>query len=218
MERPCITLRRIDTLDALRDTESIINILDEQGTRGNIDSLNWASAFPCRPMATFAAAYTGKNLYVDFLVRSNYLRAENVADQSPVSEDSCVEVFLRPEPDGDYWNFEFNCIGAINASHRKVRPEPVRLTTAELARVKRYPSCGTRPFKEVEGLFTWNLLVVIPLELMNMENPAPGMVIEGNFYKCASASVAPHYMSWAPIDTPKPDFHRPEFFGKIVLE
>lgn len=218
MEKPCITLHRIDTLDALRDTESIINLLDEQGTRGNIDSLNWASEFPCRPMATFAAAYTGKNLYVDFLVRSNYLRAENVADQSPVSEDSCVEVFLRPQPDGDYWNFEFNCIGAINASHRKVRPEPVRLTAAELARVKRYPSCGTRPFKEVEGLFTWNLLVVIPLELMNMENPAPGTVIEGNFYKCASASVAPHYMSWAPIDTSKPDFHRPEFFGKIVLE
>ena len=25
----------------------------------------------------------------------------------------------------------------------------------------------------------------------------------------------PHYLSWMPIDTPKPDFHRPEFFGKI---
>ncbi|MDE6490265.1 MAG: hypothetical protein K2L49_03810, partial [Muribaculaceae bacterium] len=28
----------------------------------------------------------------------------------------------------------------------------------------------------------------------------------------------PHYMSLFPIDTPQPDFHRPEFFGTITLE
>ncbi|MDE5921249.1 MAG: hypothetical protein K2G82_06535, partial [Paramuribaculum sp.] len=27
----------------------------------------------------------------------------------------------------------------------------------------------------------------------------------------------PHYLSWAPITTPQPDFHRPEFFGNITL-
>ena len=27
----------------------------------------------------------------------------------------------------------------------------------------------------------------------------------------------PHYLSWSPIGTEKPDFHRPEFFGELVL-
>ena len=39
----------------------------------------------------------------------------------------------------------------------------------------------------------------------------------GNFYKCASGSSQPHYLSWNPINTEKPDFHRPDFFGKIIF-
>ncbi len=44
------------------------------------------------------------------------------------------------------------------------------------------------------------------------------VVMAGNLNKCASATSAPHYLSWNPIDTPTPDFHRPEFFGKIILD
>lgn len=209
---PCIP-----SLDSLSSAADIISTLETQGVRQPIACCNWAEAFPYRPLSTFTAAYTPEALYVDFFVRCNYLRAENYQDQSTVSADSCVEVFLQPRPDGEYWNFEFNCIGAINASHRRVRPEPTRLSSEELAQVLRHPSCGTRPFKEVEGLFTWNLLVRIPFSLMGIPRGEAGMVIHGNFYKCASAASQPHYLSWSPIHTPKPDFHRPEFFGKIIL-
>ena len=218
MEPKTLLIPRIETLDNLCDSDAIINILDERGARKSVDCLNWAATYPYRPLTTFAVAHSGTRLYVDFLVRANYLRAENSADQSPVSEDSCVEVFLQPEEGGEYWNFEFNCIGAINASHRLVRPEPTRLTTQELAQVVRHASCGNRPFKEVEGLFTWNLLVIIPFSLIGMEPPAPGTTMRGNFYKCASATSQPHFLSWNPIETPKPDFHRPEFFGQLILE
>ncbi len=218
MDFKTITIPRIDSLDELDSSDEIIQILDTQGTRATIDEANWANEYPYRPLATFAAAYSGRYLYVDFLTRCNYLRAVNSADQSPVSQDSCVEVFLQPHEDGEYWNFEFNCIGAINASHRLRRPEPTRLNAEELASVRRYPSCGTRPFREVEGLFTWNLLVAIPLSLLGIENPPHGTTIRGNFYKCASEASRPHYLSWNRISTPKPDYHRPEFFGKIILE
>lgn len=168
-------------------------------------------------MTTFSAAYTRKAIYIDFLVRCNYLRAENFADQSAVSEDSCVEFFVEPKPGGEYWNFEFNCIGTINASHRMERPSPTRLTHDELAKVRRYASCGTRPFCELEGLFTWNLLVVIPFDLIGLDGDnLPGHV-RGNLYKCASATSEPHYLSWQPIYTERPDFHRPEFFGDIFF-
>lgn len=213
-----LSIPRIPELAQLDDADSIVKILDDQGVRRTIESLNWPEAFPYKPLATFAIAHDGSNIWVDFLVRCNYLRAENWEDQSPVSQDSCVEIFLQPRVDGEYWNFEFNCIGTINASHRRERKNPTRLSAAELAQVVRYPSCGTRPFCELEGVFTWNLLVKIPLSLMDVDASEGPVAMRGNLYKCAGACSAPHYLSWNPIDTPAPDFHRPEFFAPIILE
>ncbi len=213
-----LEIPRIGCIAAYEDPDAVINVLDEYGVRRTIGSLNWPELFPYKPLATFATAHDGTSLWIDFLVRCNYLRAVNYEDQSPVSQDSCVEVFLQPEDGGEYWNFEFNCIGTVNASHRLTRPKPVRLTGEELARIVRYPSCGTRPFCELEGLFTWNLLVKIPLDLMHVDATHGPVEMRGNFYKCASACTLPHYMSWNPVGTPEPDFHRPEFFGRIVLK
>ncbi len=215
---PPLVLPRIDALDDLTDSDAILSRLDDKGARGEIDCVNWANTFPYRPMTSFSAAYTSSGIYIDFLVRCNYLRAENFEDQSPVSQDSCVEFFIDPASNGHYWNFEFNCIGAINASHRTERANPTRLTYDELAKVRRYPSCGTRPFCEIEGLFTWNLLVFIPFELIGIDSQKIPDTVKANFYKCASATSDPHYLSWQPISTEKPDFHRPEFFGEIRFD
>ncbi len=213
-----LIIPRIDTLDAITETDAIIALLDDKGARGDISHVDWPEVSSYRPMASFSTAYSRTHLYIDFLVRCNYLRAENSDNQSPVSEDSCVEFFVEPQPGGEYWNFEFNCIGAINASHRMVRPQPTRLDAGQLATVRRYASCGTRPFREIEGLFTWNLLVAIPLSLIGLDADNMPEKVRGNFYKCASATSEPHYLSWNPILTEKPDFHRPDFFGDIYFE
>lgn len=198
--------------------EDVINVLEEKGERRTIESLNWAKDFPYHPLTAFSIAHSEKYIYVDFFVRCNYLRAVNYQNNSPVSQDSCVEFFVAPQCDNHYWNFEFNCIGTINASHRTERSNPTRLNDEQLASVKRYASCGTRPFNEVEGLFTWNLIIAVPLELIGVKYEGKPIEMRGNFYKCASGTSLPHYLSWNPIATDKPDFHRPEFFGKIILE
>lgn len=208
----------VPELDSVSEPETLALMLDEHGERRSISSLNWADEFPYQPLSTFSVAHSRTALYFDFFVRCNYLRAENYKNQSPVSEDSCVEVFLQPHEGGPYWNFEFNCIGAVNASERIERPNPRRLSDEEIALIRRYPSCGTRPFCELEGMFTWNLLVVIPLELIGLRYDGTPIDLRGNFYKCASKATRPHYLSWNPIHTAHPDFHRPEFFGKLILE
>lgn len=200
------------------NSNEMINILDAETQRGTIESVNWADRFPYRPLTTFNAAHNGETLYIDFFVRCNFLRAENYKNLSPVSEDSCVEFFVEPTGELPYWNFEFNCIGTVNASHRMERSKPTRLTDEEIARIERYPSCGTRPFKELEGLFTWNLLVGIPLDMIGINYEGKPIAMRGNFYKCASAASQPHFMSWNRIETAEPDFHRPEFFGDIILK
>lgn len=85
----------LDSLLESSDQEAIINMLDQNGERRTIGSLNWEKEYPYRPLAAVIAAHSGNALYLDFFVRCNYLRAENYEDQSPVSEDSCVEFLYR---------------------------------------------------------------------------------------------------------------------------
>lgn len=211
-----INIPNLPELDGM-SADTIIGALEQSGTRDQINTLNWRE-YPYAPLAGFTVAHSGTALYIDFFTRCNYLRAENYVNQSPVSQDSCVEFFVSPTCDNHYWNFEFNCIGTINASHRSERRNPTRLTEAELARVKRVPSCGTRPFREMEGMFAWNLLTVIPLDLIGVEYRGTPIIMNANFYKVASATGAPHYLTWNPVISDKPDFHRPQDFGRIILD
>lgn len=215
--RPSLSVPFIPELDNLSKDE-IISRLEEAGARRTIDCLNWKEQFPYRPLTTIAVAHSGNFIYIDFFVRCNYLRAVNFENNSSVHQDSCVEFFVCPDGNLPYYNFEFNCIGTAHAACRQDRHSGRQLTDAQLDSIKRFPSCGTRPFQELEGLFSWNLLVAIPLELMNLRFDGSPIEMTGNFYKCADLTDAPHFLSWSPISTPEPDFHRPEFFGRITLE
>lgn len=207
----------VEGLDAM-SMASVADYMELHLKKVGINCVNWEDKYPYHPITVFSMAYSDKFLYVNYFVRCNYLRAVNYKNNSPVAEDSCVEFFMQTPGSEEYWNFEFNCIGAINASHRKDRKHPIRLTDMELATVKRYATCGNNPFQELEGIFNWGLTIAIPFELIGVDVSKRPIEMKGNLYKCASATSMPHYLSWALIKTDKPDFHRPEYFGKIILE
>lgn len=195
--------------------DAVCDYLELHVSKYGINCVNWKDRFPYHPIAIFSIARGEKYLYVNYFVRCNYLRAVNYENNKSVSEDSCVEFFLQLPDSDEYWNFEFNCIGTVNASHRVTRDNPTRLNDEQIASIRRYASCGTRPFEEMEGVFAWNLTIAVPFALVGIDaNNLPEYIL-GNFYKCGAKMSLPHYLSWMPIDTPKPDFHRPEFFGKI---
>ena len=206
------------TLDAV-STDEMGNALEECGARLSVEALNWPDKFPYRPLTVITAAHSNRYIYLDFLVRCNYLRAVNYTDNSNVSEDSCVEFYVQPRRDKDeYWAFEVNCVGTLNALRCSSAGVCNQLPEEELKEIRRYASVGTRPFQEVEGSFIWSVALAIPLSIFGMEYNCDKIEMRGNFNKCASATSQPHYLSWHPINTPDPDFHRPEFFGDIVLE
>ena len=213
---PELTLPRLDGLDSA-ETDQREHLLLSRGAVGMIDRVNWPEASAARPFAAFAAAYSSTGIYINYIVRGRGLRAENTTDLSAVASDSCVEFFVEPHGDGRYWNFEFNCIGALNASHRVERSNPTRLSPAELAQVKRWPSLGTAAIKGTDGMHSWQLLVFIPFSLLGLKGVPEGS-IRANFNKCGSATVEPHFLSWSPIRTPKPDFHRVEYFGTLTFD
>ena len=212
-----LTIPYIAELDCL-NADAVFNRLESAGVRHSISELNWAE-YPYHPLTTFTTAHSGKYIYVNFFVRCNFLRAMNYENNSPVHEDSCVMLYLQPDVDkADYWSFEFNCIGTIKGEHRTVGRTTSLLSDAEIEQISVIPSCVRLPFHEIEGLFTWDLLVVIPLSLIGIKADSHKIRMKGNFYKCASGTSQPHFLSWAPIDSPTPDFHRPESFGEITIE
>ncbi|MDE6809309.1 MAG: hypothetical protein K2J42_04390 [Muribaculaceae bacterium] len=217
MDKPSpLVIPYLEQLDASNITDAT-SILHEHGNRVSVDSVNWKSQFPYHPLTAVYTGHNGSYIFIEFFVRCNFLRAVNTNNNSPVSQDSCVEFFVSPTGDNFYFNFELNCIGAINASCRSERHNPTRLNDEQLARIIRYASCGTRPFNEVEGLFSWSITMAIPLDLIGLEFKGEPIQIKANFNKCASATSQPHYLSWWPIDTPSPDFHQPSFFGPVTL-
>ena len=213
-------LMRVPAIDCLDEMTigDAGKFLEINAPKFGINCVNWEREFPYHPITVFSIAHSKRYIYVNFFVRCNYLRAVNYENNKSVSEDSCVEFFLQTQGSEEYWNFEFNCIGTVNASHRKERKFPCRLSGDEIGQIKRYASCGKNPFQELEGLFNWELVIALPFDLIGIDKEKFPIDITGNFYKCASATSMPHYLSWAPILTESPDFHRPEFFGKIILE
>ncbi|OJU09661.1 MAG: hypothetical protein BGN88_12965 [Clostridiales bacterium 43-6] len=45
-----------------------------------------------------------------------------------------------------------------------------------------------------------------------------GSVLHANFNQCGDETPFPHCGMWREVETDTADFHRPEFFGKLILE
>ena len=48
--------------------------------------------------------------------------------------------------------------------------------------------------------------------------PKKGVAWKAIFYKVAENSSNPHYITWSVIENDQSDFHKPEFFGKLIFE
>ena len=61
------------------------------------------------------------------------------------------------------------------------------------------------------------LLLTEPLEALFGVCPAVGLQLWANFYVCGDRTPCPCYGAWNDVQTTTPDFHRPEFFGRLIL-
>ena len=184
-----------------------------------IDQVNWPESFPEKPEVSVEVSNDHEALYLHYRVKGEQLRAVTTEDQGPVWEDSCVEFFCQVPGDKHYCNFECNCIGSMVGSRRLGRAEEVvPFSPDEMGTIERKCTFPREAFEEKDGLFAWEVELRIPLRLIFREKkPAFPQTLKANFYKCADKTKKPHFVSWQPIDLPKPDFHCPQFFGEITL-
>ncbi len=168
--------------------------------------------------ASFIPCYNDEFLQIIFTTKGAPLICNHLAHQSAVCADSCVEFFVMTAEDGVYINFEFNILGYVNASRRTGRTDAKHLSAEEIALIHREPTYRSDSpfvFDDLED-DSWIITVDIPWSLLGIK-PEPGTVLRGNFQACSDDANPPYYLTWSPIDTPEPDYHRPEFFGEIIL-
>jgi len=190
--------------------------LNNQGPGQQIDCLNWKD-FNYRPEVWFNIAYSDREIFLKYYVTEEFIKAEKSESNQMVCEDSCVEFFVSPADDGIYYNFEFNAIGTCLLGAGTCRKDSSLAPSAVIEGIRRTGSSGTKPFKEKRGKFSWTITVAIPKEGFSRHTlkELKGKIFRANFYKCGDMLTMPHYLTWNPVVTKKPDYHQPEFFGML---
>ena len=184
-----------------------------------IATINW-EAYPSAPNLRFRIAYSKDELYVQFEVEEEVVRATYTHDEtSKPYEDSCVEFFWIPADDGIYYNLEFNAIGTLLFEGGPTKASRHRFGNEVTAQIRRSSTLGRDAFGTKEGPCSWRLTAAIPLSLFTLSHVSPleGRKVRANFYKCGDKLPVPHYVSWSPINTEHPNFHTPDFFGTICF-
>ena len=171
------------------------------------------------PEVIVKACYSNEYIYLRFLVYEqkvtiNYL---NIGD--PVFKDSCVEFFINlfPEETEKYFNIEMNAIGTIKMGYG-IKRNRSYLTALDLKDLKIVTSIK-KPVEGYHGSASWKLYCALPIKILEKysEKEFNAEDAIGNFFKCGDESEFKHYGMWNLIENPTPDFHLPEYFGKIVF-
>ncbi len=123
--------------------------------------------------------------------------------------DSCMEFFFTANTsDKEYINIEANAAS-------------VPLCYIGVDRYKRKALSPCEEGVEFQTLIEfekgWKLCVFIPFSFIEKHFSSVEREMHANFYKCGEETPIEHYSVWNKIETPEPDYHRPEFFGKLII-
>lgn len=167
-----------------------------------------------RPRTVATLTRLPQSLKVHFVSWETPVRAVETQHNTSVYCDSCVEMFLQPDPEADprYINFECNPNGAIYCAVNTPGKGDVKL-----------PAEVIDTFQARTAVYDdrWEAEMTIPAQVLQQVFAGyiheAGTRIRGNFYKCGDKTEHPHFGCWKPIDWPQPNFHLPQFFCDIIL-
>ncbi len=176
--------------------------------------LDWFGFSPSKgyPSTNVKGVYSDEGLTL--LYRTNERPSDVLArfhgKNEQVCLDSCVEFFFKPLPEKDdrYMNIELSAgggmlIGLGEARKGRIRPE-FELSDFEI---------------ETEILEDgWRAKFFVPFSYVKSHFGDFSNNFKGNFYKCGDETACVHYGTWNPVEVPRPDYHRPEFFGELYLK
>ncbi len=213
-----LVLKEIDHTGPL-DMDMAEKLLENHAETQVVETINWA-AYPYKPEVKFKMAYHQDQILLKYYVSEENILAKETRVNGRVHKDSCVEFFISTAGNDTYYNFEFSCIGIPHVGYGEARTNRVLIDPKILKLIRVKSSLGEEPFEEKTGGHQWEIMIVIPKECLLYD---PNIVLKGlkakaNFYKCGDDTSQPHFVSWNPVGTQKPDYHQPAYFGEILFE
>ncbi len=206
-------LNDLDPSNLVRSRELLL----KEGVKLQIDTINWAKEYPYCPEIYVYIAYTEEGLFLNYEVKSQEgLRITAEKDGEYVYMDSCMEFFHQKEVGEQYINYEFNVGGVCYASKHQTPTESTALSEAEfksILRLAKYQGKTAVPNDE-----EWFVTAFIPWTTMDYPQGFVPQSFRANFYKCGDKTKQPHFVSWTEIPEPQPIFHRPQYFGEVILK
>ena len=174
-----------------------------------VDQLLWTPDCGIRAWGQFC--HDAEYLRVHLRAAEKQIRAEYSSPLSPVCEDSCLEFFFMPEGEDRYFNFEINPNGCLHVGFGHGRADSTILFRHDMPGL-----FGIRPAVTADG---WEVYYRIPRSFLCLF--WPGFTLTGalraNVYKCGDLTAREHYLSWNPVMSETPDFHRPQDFGLMTF-
>ncbi|MBN2653321.1 MAG: hypothetical protein JXR63_13155 [Spirochaetales bacterium] len=209
-----LTIRQT-TLESLTEIHSLLKNSNKLEAV-QIEASGWN--YPEPATTFFKIVRNNEALFIYYNVKERQTTAEHSPINSQVWQDSCVEFFIKIN-EKEYQNFEFNCCGVPLSATGESRHNRRFLTDEELKRIEVISTFDKKdiPFKLNNS--NWEMTIKIPYDIIktNCIFTEKNEYL-ANFYKCNENSDFPHFLTWNEIKTEKPDFHRPEFFGKLLLD
>lgn len=202
------------------DISNVKKLLESHTSLHTIDVVNWKE-FSYKPEVHFRIGHANNEIWIVFYVREKHILAQRTNTNSSTHKDSCVEFFIDPRKDGNYYNFEFNAIGTTHLAYGPSIQKRKFIDPAMIdSLIRTHSSLGTESIDLQNGNQSWDLTVVIPAEILIHENTktVSGLSANANFYKCGDETIEPHYLSWNPVLVERPSFHQPRYFGRLVFE
>ena len=194
-------------------------LLDGRGALDTVEPVTltdcgWPVGNSFCPLTSFrCGVLKGQGLLIRLFTQEPEPRAIYTERDDPVWTDSCLEFFFQAKRGGDYVNLEMNANGAYLSAVGAGRADRRFLRSFTDLTV------SVTPFRQPDG---WGVEAFVPFALASacFGEPfslAAGDVFFANAYKCADDAPQPHYQSLFPVRAPQPDFHRPEWFGTILV-
>jgi hypothetical protein len=161
-------------------------------------------------------------LYVAYRCEDAHISAEHTERDSPVYRDDCVELFTSPNPDQllKYFNIEMNVRGAFLDQYRTNGPgQPDQPD---------WNATGVRIATTIDGTLnddtdtdrSWVLEAAIPFvnfqPVARNTPPRAGDVWRLNLNRLGG-KTNPQFSQWSPGKSPKPQFHAPQYFGRVAF-
>lgn len=185
---------------------------------------NYMGEFPEHfPETKVKIKYNNKEVIIIFKVVEKNVKAVAEKNNDAVFQDSCVEFFFNPNANKTgYFNLETNCGGVVLFGVRSNKGEKsVKFSDSEIEELGIKSTLPKNIKNEIKEETEWIIEYKIPFELlkkyMEFKLPITGDIWFCNFYKCADNSSTPHWLTWNKVEFEAPNFHMPEYFGKIIF-